>query len=124
MQAPVAALLLAGACDRPHPTAPEAVGPVVPAEQRLVAQVVFEVDPVSGTVTMLDEREVRARGGEAALAPVPGDHVEARATCQGCGDGDLHNQTIIVRFTVKTFRRVRSHPFAQRRPHFCCRLRT
>jgi hypothetical protein len=54
---------------------------------------------------MLDEQEVRARGGEAALAlvPVTPEHVHARATCQGYGDGDLHNQTIIVRFTVKTF---------------------
>jgi hypothetical protein len=102
---PLAAILLAGACDRPQPTAPEAVGPVAPGEQRLVAQIAFEVDPVSGTVRMLDEQEIRARGGEAAraLVPVTPDHVEASARCRGCNDRILDNQWITVRFTLRHF---------------------
>jgi YVTN family beta-propeller protein len=99
---PLTALLLAGACDRPQPTAPETVEPLAPA-QNLVAQVAFEVDPVSGSVTILDTDPGRSGGDALALVPVTPDHVLASAICQGCGDGDLHNQTIIVTFTPKRF---------------------
>jgi hypothetical protein len=68
--APLAALLLLGACDRPEPMAPEAASPVAPAEPGLVAQVVFEVDPASGAVRMLDS-ETRGGGGESGALAVP-----------------------------------------------------
>jgi alpha-tubulin suppressor-like RCC1 family protein len=101
---PLAALLLAGACDRPQPTAPEAVAPLVPAEQAVVAQLAFEVDPVSGAVTML-EASGSASGPERSLSQVivTPDHVLSSVSCSGCRDGTLSTKRIMVRFTVKDF---------------------
>jgi hypothetical protein len=99
---PLAALLLAGTCDRPEPTAIAAVEVPAPAEQSVVLEVAFVVDPASGSVLMLGEQAVGG-GVEAALAVVLGtSDVQARATCQGCDDEFLDNQIITVHFTVRS----------------------
>src|SRR5690606_37353970 len=84
---------------------PEAVSGLIVA-----AQLAFTVDPLvgsmdtvtPGTVGLRDGTHLNLMPGGAVLdrSPVTGGHVDTRIRCEGCGDEDLSNQTITVRFTV------------------------
>src|SRR5690606_13855436 len=80
--------------DAPLPPA-NAVAP------RRIAQVAFEVDPVSGSV---QEATGTLDNAQLYLSPISTEHVRVvNVTCAGCNDSDLYNQVIKVRFTVGDF---------------------
>jgi hypothetical protein len=66
--------------------------------------VTLQVDPLTGAVT-LQERVSREDGAStrSTAVPVTSEHLHVEASCRGCADRILDNQTITVRFTVRQF---------------------
>jgi uncharacterized membrane protein len=104
--APLAGLLLLGACELQRINTPEAVIPSVDppaAGLQRIAEVAFEVDPLTGAASLSGRQAQGPDGGARTPAvPVTYQHVEVvDARCVGCQDQILDNQRITVRFVVK-----------------------